>query len=113
MQQRECWTCKAELYEDEPGWLCQDCHGVFKQMRRVHRGEDNDLRGARRTGASGLRFLAVSQMSHDHPGHAERMAAHEARVRADLAELKRQATSKKGKRHAVRSSCGQAAVRTT
>jgi hypothetical protein len=102
----KCQVCKAALYEGELASLCRDCEEVCKRIHAIHRGEDsNQRRKATRVGATGIVFQAQSLMSHDHPGHEDRMRAHEARVAADLAESELQTIIKRRKKRARHSVC--------
>jgi hypothetical protein len=104
-----CKVCHGHLYEDESASVCRDCEAVCKRVSAIHRGEDTiRRRRLTRIGAAGLRFGVASTMSHDNPGHEDRMRAHQERVQRDLAELELQTIIKRRKRdarHAVDSAC--------
>jgi hypothetical protein len=72
--ERKCGNCNSELYEDEPGYLCQDCAGNARIIR---------LLGSR----------ASTKGAENDPGHERRILAHQERVQADLARLRERGES--------------------
>jgi hypothetical protein len=60
---------------------------VEKVLHLLHRGEQIEHRKPVK-GVGGLMFAGRSRMSHDHPGHDDRLAAHTERIQRELSLLK-------------------------
>jgi hypothetical protein len=66
MSSERCRICLVKLESDEVG-ACQDCLGVIRTAHAIH--------------------LTLPR-SCDYPGHAERLQAHTARIRAEMERLR-------------------------